>query len=241
MMLLNNQIKLLLAIALSMFSILAYSRPSQQNLMGNQVTKDGPITICSDALTIDQAHHRAIYQGNVFLIQTNNATIQCNADAPFIVPPPPDQPIYNFGKVLDPNYAKTQQKGLDLAKKVCKRQKGCRYLSGHQLTIITHSDNQTVKKAIMIAPEDQDDVYYYSFPFAKDPESPDHDGPIFAQGNQLNLLADENELVLKGHAYLEHQQKQFIGDEVQYDLETGTISSPKGEHRSTVIIHNQDL
>ncbi|WP_440683334.1 LptA/OstA family protein [Cysteiniphilum halobium] len=212
------------------------------SMFGKNASSDGQITICSDSLSYSQNAHKIIYQGNVLVMQTKNANIQCSG---YSVPNENNKwPIYQFpdqnkedGKT---DYSTLQQTSLDYAKTVCKKQNGCRFLTGQTLTILFDNKNKQVQDVILTSTTPYL-AKFYSLPFPKHPKEKGSDSDqqtMYAEGRIMNFNLLNSTLTIQDKAYVDRAGNRFSGDKVLYDTKNGLVTVPNTGQRATVILNN---
>ncbi|WP_192483887.1 MULTISPECIES: LptA/OstA family protein [Cysteiniphilum] len=249
----HSLLKYALCSATSLF-MLAHAFATEQsgsmdaaNMFGKNASSDGQITICSDSLSYSQNAHKIIYQGNVLVMQTKDANIQCSG---YSVPNENSKwPVYQFpnpkeadGKV---DYTKVQKAALDYAKDVCKKQNGCRFLTGQKLTILFDDQNKQVKDVVLTANTPYI-AKFYSLPFPKQAQNNKNknngDGSdqqtVYAEGRQMNFNMLNSTLTIQDKAYVDRAGNRFSGDKVLYDTKNGLVTVPNTGQRATVILNN---
>lgn len=213
-------------------------------MFGKNASSDGQITICSDSLSYSQDAHKIIYPGNVLVMQTKNANIQCSG---YSVPNENSKwPVYQFPDQKEEDgkasYTKIQQASLDYAKTICKKQKGCRFLTGQTLTILFDDQNKQVKDVILIAQAPYI-AKFYSLPFPKQAQNTTNSDSsdqqtVYAEGRQMNFNLLNSTLTIQDKAYVDRAGNRFSGDKVLYDTKNGLVTVPNTGQRATVILKN---
>ncbi|WP_440617599.1 LptA/OstA family protein [Cysteiniphilum sp. 6C5] len=211
-------------------------------MFGKNASSDGQITICSDSLSYSQDAHKMIYQGNVLVMQTKDANIQCGG---YSVPNENSNwPVYQFPDPKEADdkvdYTKVQQAALDYAKNVCKKQNGCRFLTGQMLTVLFDDQNKQVKDVVLTSTTPYI-AKFYSLPFPKQSKQkePDSDQQtMYAEGRQMNFNLLNSTLTIQDKAYVDRAGNRFSGDKVLYDTKNGLVTVPNTGQRATVILNN---
>ncbi len=207
------------------------------SMFGKDATNDGPITICSDSLSYSQTAHKMIYQGNVLVMQTKDATIQCSA---YSVPGDKQNvPSYQFPVQVN-DYLQSQKQALEMAKQICQKQKGCRFLTGQTLTISFDQQNNQLTD-ILLTTNTPYTAKFYSLPFPKGGEKtqPQSDQQtMYAEGRKMNFNLQTSILTIEKEAYVDRAGNRFSGDKVLYDTKSGLVTVPDTGQRATVILNN---
>ncbi|MFZ9036090.1 MAG: LptA/OstA family protein [Francisellaceae bacterium] len=210
-------------------------------LFGDNSTSDGPITICSDTLSYSQENHKLIYQGDVLVMQTKGANILCDNHP--IAGLDTSLPEYSFEKsnVAD-DYADKQKMALALAKEICERQKGCRFMSGQTLTLTFTEDNEQIE-TVNLSTTDNYTAKYYSLPSVsgkaqESQPSKSDDEETYAQGQDMNFNFSKHLLTITNNAFIDRGGNKFSGEKVLYDTKTKLVTVPNTGQRATVILNN---
>ncbi len=233
----------LLLLSLSLLSMgVSFAQSSEASMdaagmFGKNATGDGPITICSDSLSYSQDAHKMIYQGNVLVMQTKNANIQCGGHN---VPNENSKwSVYQF-PLQNVDYQKLQQQSLDYAKEVCKKQNGCRFLSGQILTLLFDDQNRQLKE-VTLTSTDPYMAKFYSLPFpkeAKTKQASSDQETMYAEGRQMDFNLLNSILTIQTKAHVDRAGNRFSGDKVLYDTKNGLVTVPDTGQRATVILNN---
>lgn len=198
---------------------------------------DVQTTICSDSLAYSQDGHKIVYQGNVLIIQTKNANIQC---AGYRVPNENnDWPVYQFFNLIG-DYTINQQQSLDYAKSICKKQNGCYFFSGQILTILFDDRNKRIKDMLLTTTSPHI-TKFYSVPFSKKvqrKEESSHEQTTYAEGRRMDFNFMNSILSIEDHACIYRDGNHFSGEKVLYDTKNRLITVPNTGHRATLIVNN---
>ena len=210
---------------------------TMNTMFGKNASSDGQITICSDSLSYSKQAHKIIYEGDVLVVQTKNANIQCGG---YNVPNENSKwPVYQFPDKKG-DYTELQEASLNYAKAMCKKQNGCRFLAGQKLTILFDNQNKQVKNAVLTTQE----LYsakFYSIPFPKQAqkkESSTDQQTMYAEGRKMNFNLLNSTLTIQDKAYVNRAGNRFSGDKLLYDTKNSLVTVPNTGQRATVILNN---
>ncbi|WP_162902359.1 LptA/OstA family protein [Facilibium subflavum] len=210
-------------------------------MFGDKATADGPITVCSNTLSYDQSKHQMIYAGNVLVMQTKNANIQCTDQ---VIPEQQSSGVnnYSFASVSAlSGYTDQQKEALKTAKEICKTQGGCRFLAGQTLTIFFDKSNKKIENILLTTGKNYT-AKFYSLPFPKvkkgKTQSTQQEDKVYARGQTMSFDMKTNQLIIQKNAYIDRGGNQFAGDKVIYDIKNGLVTVPNTGERATVILNN---
>ncbi len=219
----------------------AFALLPSANIFGKISGQDGQksVTICSDSITYDHAQHTVTYKGNVTVLQIQGVAIQCQAGGgafpELLSKKLPNTVLWVSGKSGD--YSEISLKELAGAKKLCKAQDGCRFISGQKLIINLNPKTNKVSQIKMTVNDEKENAIYYSWP-KKEKGKSQKNNEVLALGESLQYLTEKHLLEVEGHAKITQGENNFSGEKVTYDTKSKFISVPNTGGRSTMVIDN---
>jgi lipopolysaccharide transport protein LptA len=214
----------------------------------SQILKDGPVTICGDALRFSQKQNVLTYSGNVVILQVKNTNILCeeeNKALPLTV----SKLKKNYSVWINrehKNYAQIQDAEYALAKPLCLEEKQCRFLAGQELKVFLNAENKIEKISLTADKTAGYLTRFYSFgkadnedgtPIDESNQKEPKPTETHAKGDQMEYYPVSHQLVLQGHAWLEQSGNTFSGQKIVYDTETKLVTVPNDGERASIIIN----
>lgn len=234
---LHLKIKQVGLISVFMLGVVSVSYASENT---TALQQDGPLTVCSDQLNYNPTTSEVTYSGNVIAVQTRGATILCDDDA-FSVDKKPNNKVYSFAKTNSvSDYSQKQKIAMDEAKKLCKAQQGCKFLSGEKMVISIDRATNKIIRAEMSANHGHR-ASYYSFPDPNDQhggQRKQDDVTTEAYAQFMSYDLPQNLLTLNENAFIDRGGNTFSGKKVTYNTQTQEVNVPSSGQRATVVLDN---
>ena len=222
-------------------------------------SSDGPVTICSDQLSYTQKQNHLTYSGNVVVLQIKDVNILCESKADTLPEVLSDtRPNYSMWVArAGKSYQQIQKSEEQLARKICARQKQCRFLAGQKLQVQLNQDNQVKKVSLTVEPDKGNVTHFYGAspgsPEQKKKDQQRHKkshssqrgqanseiDETYARGEKMYFLPLQHKMVIAGKAHLKKGGNTFQGKKIIYDTESRVVSVPDEGHRASMIIDSQ--